>query len=386
MLQGQARGKVGDLVFYVRDGGQQTRVRNRQPSNPRTMAQMYQRVKLASVVNFYKRQASLFRFALKKSQKESYYNAFVRYNINLSPYFTREQAAENLSVPAPYIIADGDLPRVAITDADNSQGSSLTLVTDLKASWNTWADVRNGLGLSMGMMFSLIIFIAAEDNRDQTKRIVLQHVFTADTDNMRIGDDILGTEWSRSSTPWRVTIDAEYFGINEFFATGSCAVISSNNGSVKCSFAQLYLDDTARGIYNEWRTEEQRELASQSYGQQSEAILDPRHAAPNLAEFTPLYEDAAFTTPAKSISLVGTTPKTLYYKPGTMPVPEFARFYYNNALFEEIGVTPSDDDKIIIKSTDSEMIIDGAAGEIRYYGETSNIIGASMITLSLTQA
>lgn len=53
MLQGMARGKVGDVVFSRLNGEQIARVRNRNPKNPKTNAQLYQRAIMATVMAGY---------------------------------------------------------------------------------------------------------------------------------------------------------------------------------------------------------------------------------------------------------------------------------------------------------------------------------------------
>lgn len=53
LFQGMARGKVGDVVFSRLDGQQISRVRNRNPKNPRTNAQLYQRAIMATVMAAY---------------------------------------------------------------------------------------------------------------------------------------------------------------------------------------------------------------------------------------------------------------------------------------------------------------------------------------------
>lgn len=60
MFLGQARGKVGDLVFYRQDGEQLSRSRNRHPRNPRTEPQLYQRAIMSTVTNAYKAGKQLF--------------------------------------------------------------------------------------------------------------------------------------------------------------------------------------------------------------------------------------------------------------------------------------------------------------------------------------
>lgn len=53
MLQGMARGKVGDVVFSRLNGEQIARVRNRNPKNPKTNAQLFQRAIMATVMQAY---------------------------------------------------------------------------------------------------------------------------------------------------------------------------------------------------------------------------------------------------------------------------------------------------------------------------------------------
>lgn len=53
LFQGMARGKVGDVVFYRMNGIQMSRVRNRDPKNPRSNEQLYQRAVISSVMKNY---------------------------------------------------------------------------------------------------------------------------------------------------------------------------------------------------------------------------------------------------------------------------------------------------------------------------------------------
>lgn len=65
MLQGMARGKVGDLVFSRTNGQQVIRVRNRQPANPRTDEQLYQRAIMATTMVTYSLGKEIFDHAFQ---------------------------------------------------------------------------------------------------------------------------------------------------------------------------------------------------------------------------------------------------------------------------------------------------------------------------------
>lgn len=118
MLLGYSRGSVGDLVFKRVKGQQVTAPRNRNPKNPKTKAQMAQRIKFASVVEFYKRgNQNLFQFAFEnKGVHQSDYNAFVSANADKGIYLTPEQLKNpNFPIVAPFIMTQGTLSRPILT-------------------------------------------------------------------------------------------------------------------------------------------------------------------------------------------------------------------------------------------------------------------------------
>lgn len=114
MLLGYSRGSVGDVVFARLKGQQIQRARNRQPANPRTLAQMMQRALFASAVEFYRRGVqNLFTFAFEnKKATFSDYNAFMAANAKRGIYVTKEQL-ESGKVPmiGNYIMSQGSISR-----------------------------------------------------------------------------------------------------------------------------------------------------------------------------------------------------------------------------------------------------------------------------------
>lgn len=381
MLQGQARGKVGDLVFYVRNGGQQTRVRNRAPENPRTQSQMHQRVKLASVVGFYKRQASFFRFALKKSQKESYYNAFVRYNINTSPYLTKEEAAQNVAIPAPYVIADGNMPRLNIVSAMVDEDTTLVLNTDISSSWNTWGDMRRGLSLIHGDMLTLVVFNSSDDATDPSFRIVSQHRFDSQSEDMEIGYDMVGTSWAKEAVSWECSVSSAYFGLNEFYATGSALILSRNDGQVDCSYAKLFLDLRAKGYYLNYRTSTKRDEAAASYGREKASVLDPKQFEGNYVDMVTFYSDFNLTTPIEEISLTTDSSKDIYYDPSKFGSVESIddRYFGGADVMQAVQLT-KESHSIEISSVET-AVGTGSYG-FNFLDSNGNVIGSSVLKIT----
>lgn len=121
MLLGYSRGAVGDVVFTRSKGQQIARARNRNPKNPKTKAQMSQRIKFASVVEFFRRgNQNLFQFAFEnKGVKQSDYNAFVSANADKGIYLTPAQLKDqNFPIVAPFIMTQGSLSRDIRYDED----------------------------------------------------------------------------------------------------------------------------------------------------------------------------------------------------------------------------------------------------------------------------
>lgn len=98
MLLGYTTGSIGDLTFSRVKGNQVVKARNRNPANPKTSRQMYQRAKFVNAVNFYKRGVqNLFKFAYEdKTAQESDFNAFMRHNVGRAILAGRSSAAESV--------------------------------------------------------------------------------------------------------------------------------------------------------------------------------------------------------------------------------------------------------------------------------------------------
>lgn len=108
-LLGTLRGKLGDTVYYRSRGYQIERPRV-VPKNPRTRAQMSQRVKIANVSAVYRAlRPVLSRSFAVRGQHESSFNAFSRAALSSSPYMTKSMVAECLALPMPVQLSRGGL-------------------------------------------------------------------------------------------------------------------------------------------------------------------------------------------------------------------------------------------------------------------------------------
>lgn len=122
LFWGNASGKLGEAVFYRAGGEQRTRMYVKQVKNPKTLAQVENRLSMTNLVQTYKLWTAVLRkaFPLKKTN-QSDYNAFVSANKNYkTAVITKGLRDGGLSVPLSMVMSDGDLIGVISTSAQET--------------------------------------------------------------------------------------------------------------------------------------------------------------------------------------------------------------------------------------------------------------------------
>lgn len=158
------RKQIGGMVLYSRNGETIARELAPQVSNPRTPAQMEQRVKLSNLVSFYRANAGWMKGAFEnKKERESDYNAFVAANIgNSMVALSKADVAAGAAVVAPYKITSGSLPIVETVLNGHDLVSNLYVGAQTIGSSTTIGELSQALlannnGLEEGMQISVII-------------------------------------------------------------------------------------------------------------------------------------------------------------------------------------------------------------------------------------
>ena len=158
------RKQIGGMVLYSRNGETIARELAPQVSNPRTPAQMEQRVKLSNLVSFYRANAGWMKGAFEnKKERESDYNAFVAANIgNSMVALSKADVAAGAAVVAPYKITSGSLPIVETVLNGHDLVSNLFVGAQTIGSSTTIGELSQALlannnGLEEGMQISVII-------------------------------------------------------------------------------------------------------------------------------------------------------------------------------------------------------------------------------------
>lgn len=124
-----AKKRLAGAVIYQSGGQTVQRMLAETVSNPRTQAQMSQRVKWANVVNTYKANKSWMKYAFEtKAKNQSEYNKLMSLNVSNSRVFlTKQAAASGACVVAPYIVTQGSLPSITYTEGEAAFTTNLYL-------------------------------------------------------------------------------------------------------------------------------------------------------------------------------------------------------------------------------------------------------------------
>lgn len=181
MFQGMARGKVGDVVFSRLDGQQVTRVRNRNPRNPRTNAQLYQRAVMATIMQAYSAGKAIFDHSFQGKTKGSgcqreymSRNAGILRNllaadINGNATLTEAKArcvAPGVNSPVGFagmLVADGSYQQQLFSVASVGQGSNAYIQWSLPAivANETCATYATRNNILAGDIYTFVGYVAA---------------------------------------------------------------------------------------------------------------------------------------------------------------------------------------------------------------------------------
>lgn len=306
MLLGYARGKVGSLVFSRRKGEQVTRARNTHPANPRTPAQIQQRMKMYAPVQVYKSAiASQFVYAFEDQRaNETAFNAFMRHNIVNAPWVSKNLASAYAPIPFPMELSSGSTPSVTAeissiyenqSDDPTRWGVGISLPTNTIDS-GTIAELSTGILAKYPSLREgdLITFIAVRsaglsiENGDVLYNGVdtFNFAYTQFEINTASSADItsvgLNLGWnSKQATTAGSPNFISFVGGDapfdqEVFAQGGTIIVSRKvDGKVIASNSKLHLNSFGTEVYNLMRTSAYRDKASVTYMATDEPLLDP---------------------------------------------------------------------------------------------------------------
>lgn len=156
--------RLGGAVLYQAMGQTRARELASEVSNPRTEAQMTQRIKWSNLVAFYRANQSWMKYAFEtKKSNQSEYNKFMSLNVTASRIaLTKQAAASGACIAYPYTITQGSMPSIEWTEnaefmySNVFLGEALTLSDTTLVSEFSQALIANNPAIREGDQLSLI--------------------------------------------------------------------------------------------------------------------------------------------------------------------------------------------------------------------------------------
>ena len=169
ILLGMGRGKLGDIVLTRIDGQQIARPRNRQPKNPRTNKQLYQRAVMATVMQDYSAGIKIFDHSFEGKAVGA---ANQRYFMKLNAKKLRAQIAADIDGDVAVASQIGRVVAPGVSSPvpaclQVSEGSLINTLfggTTIPAALQneTVAQYCTRLGLVAGDLFTFVAFVVPE--------------------------------------------------------------------------------------------------------------------------------------------------------------------------------------------------------------------------------
>lgn len=232
LFWGKARGKLGEIVLYRAGGEQRSRTYVKNIKNPKSLAQMAQRVKLGSLVSFFRTTSNVLRYSFpNRPQRQSGFNAFVAESLPVaSTALPRELADQGLSVPLNYHISKGSvvLPagslaqggkpeniatsgvylQVPSSYADVGSPSTATL-TDVENAVDAWLEKNPEFATTLPMRFNICIIISEEVGTGCLQTVRVLNVDRSG-DSATVSGNLLPTQTGQTIAK-KITVDKEDF-------------------------------------------------------------------------------------------------------------------------------------------------------------------------------
>lgn len=265
-------GKHAGNVYYLQKGISLVREKAAQVTNPKTAAQMMQRVRLANLVNFYRANKEwMLRYSFEKLRPYlSIYNEFVGANMANSVPLTKSDAAAGVVLPAPLVITKGTLNTIGALKILEEDGEAISNIkmTGVESTIAAISQnlINQDIGWKVGDQLSAIIiaFRAGKACMVDATEIIIDPENTKNLPKaLFIGDSAL-------------TINLYQFPEEPDYGYGVALIHSRReNGKVLVSSEALSLSQKAIETLQLSTTEEAYQTAADSYKVTDQPFLDP---------------------------------------------------------------------------------------------------------------
>ena len=265
-------GKHAGNVYYLQKGVALAREKAAQVTNPKTAAQMVQRVRLANLVNFYRvNKEWMKKYSFEKLRPYlSIYNEFVAANMKNSVPLTKSDAAAGVVLPAQLIVTKGTLPSIGSLDViekDMIAVSNIIVGENIETIGALSTSLINRVGgwKEGDQLSSIVIFYRA--GMPCVVKATEMILDTESTDELPRGIGVFNR---------KLLVDLDTTGLTRDYGIAAVLVHSRReNGSVLVSSETLSLSQKADELLSNATTEDAYNAAMDSYKQSEQPFLDP---------------------------------------------------------------------------------------------------------------
>lgn len=279
-----AKKRLGGAVLYQQAGRTLARELAAEVSNPRTDAQMTQRVKWANLVAFYRANKAWMRKAFEgKKPTQSDYNKFMSLNVaNSNIYLTKQEAAVGSCVVGPYKITEGSLPSIEVYEDGDDWVTNLFIARDIVISASTTVAafsqtlLDNNAGLREGDQMSFVRITQQTNNQSGTPYILVR---AYEVVLSRSNNELLSSYWPIDLIEVATIGDKPALAIINNGNMGAFSIVLSRTiaGKTLVSTQWLTLVNMAT-MLSSYTSAAQLNLAQASYGPQTDVFLDSNAA------------------------------------------------------------------------------------------------------------
>lgn len=282
-LKGSKKQLAG-AVYYKSGGRTISRQLADSVKNPRTRAQMMQRVRWANCVAFYRANASWMKYAYEsKKVSQSEYNKFMSLNVaNNRIYLTKQAAAAGACVVDSYVMTQGSLPSITYqlgqaaisTNIYVKLGSTLTPASTV-AAWSSEI-LENNPGVQEGDQISIIRYTQMVNEATGFPYVIVRkyEVIMSLTSNQPMSNYWPSDFFSVGSLNQKTFLTITNTGNSG----GLLMVLSRTISGRTLVSTQSILPVNNSATINAWSSESALNRAINSYGDSEEAFLSSDYA------------------------------------------------------------------------------------------------------------
>lgn len=292
--------QLAGAVIYQAMGQTRSRRLAESVSNPRTEAQMNQRVKWSNLVNFYRANASWMKYAFEtRKTNQSEYNKFMSLNVTDSRIFlTKQQAAAGANIVYGYMITQGSLPSIETIAYQGGWQSNVVLDNSTQITAETTLAafsqnlIRNNPGIQEGDQLSFIRFTQLTNADTGIPYVVVRkYEMIVRANGAGLVGDYLPIDYINSNGS---ASDCRLVVLDSGNAGGFALILSRTIAGKTYVSSQRVVVANNEQLINAYSSPSALAAAIASYGESSEAFLSSTSA--NQAPGAPVANSITYIT------------------------------------------------------------------------------------------